>query len=125
MKTVLKTFLQFESLSNTLFPIARRVSLYLELISDESGDRTSIIVMLALSANLYSTRAEIFDKFVMYFLRFVSHEPTPTQTVFAIALKAKNAKFKVAVGDICCHTTVIFCERASVDVSEVISIVFT
>ena len=55
----------FESLSNTPFPIAIRVSLYLELISDEHGERTSIIAMVALSVNHYSTRAEIFDKFVM------------------------------------------------------------
>ena len=41
-------------------------SLYLELISDERGDRTCIIVMVALSANHYSTRADIFDKFVMF-----------------------------------------------------------
>ena len=40
----------------------RRVSLYLELISDERGDRTSIIVTVALCAKHYSTRAEIFDK---------------------------------------------------------------
>ena len=51
-----------ESLSKTPFPIARRVSLYLELISGRCGDRTSIIVMVALCANHYSTRAEIFDK---------------------------------------------------------------
>ena len=54
-----------ESLSNTPFPIV--VSLYLELISDEHGDRTGIIVMVALSDNHYSTRAEIFEKFVMFF----------------------------------------------------------
>ena len=50
-----------ESLSNTPFPIVRRVSLYLELISDEHGDRTSIIATVELSANHYSTRAEIFE----------------------------------------------------------------
>ena len=66
-------YLLFESLSNTQFPITRRVSLYLELISGKRWDRTSIIVMVALSANHYSTRAEIFDKFVMCFLRFVLH----------------------------------------------------
>ena len=31
-------------------PIVRRISLYLELISDKRGDRTSIIAMAALSA---------------------------------------------------------------------------
>ena len=35
-----------ESFSNTLFPIVRCVSLYLELISDEIGDQTSIIAMV-------------------------------------------------------------------------------
>ena len=49
----------------TPFPIVRRVSLYLELISKEHGDQTDIIVMVALCTNHYSTRAEIFDKFVM------------------------------------------------------------
>ena len=42
-------------------------SLYLEIISDKRGDRTSIIATATLNANHYSTRAEIFDKFVMYF----------------------------------------------------------
>ena len=51
-----------ESLSNTPFPIVRRVSLFLEVISDERGDRTSIIVMVALSASHYSTRAEKFEE---------------------------------------------------------------
>ena len=55
-----------ESLSNTPFPIVRRVSLYLENISDDRGDRTSIIAMVAPSANHFSTRTEIFDKFVMF-----------------------------------------------------------
>ena len=41
-----------ESLSNTPFPIVRRVSLYLELISDERGDRTSIIATEARSATI-------------------------------------------------------------------------
>ena len=36
------------------FPITRRVLLYLELISGKRGDRTSIIVMVALCANHYS-----------------------------------------------------------------------
>ena len=58
-----------KSLSNTLFPITRRVSLYLELISGKRGERISIIVMVALCAIHYSTRAEIFGKFVMRFLR--------------------------------------------------------
>ena len=35
------------------------------------GDQTSIIVMVALCANHYSTRAEIFDKFVMCFLSYL------------------------------------------------------
>ena len=48
-----------ESLSNTPFQITRRISLYLELISGKRGDRTSIIVTVALCANHYSTRAEI------------------------------------------------------------------
>ena len=51
-----------ESLSNTPFPIVRRVSLYFQIESDERGDRTGIIVMVALSANHYSTTAEIFYK---------------------------------------------------------------
>ena len=34
-------------MSNTPFPIFRRVSLYLELISDKRGDRTSIIATTA------------------------------------------------------------------------------
>ena len=61
-----------ESFSNTPFPITRRISLYLELISDKRGDRTSIIVMVALSANHYSTRAEIFDKFGFFSIYLIN-----------------------------------------------------
>ena len=46
---------------------------YLELISDERGDRTSIIAMVALSVNHYSTRTEIFDKFVMFVMAKCMH----------------------------------------------------
>ena len=38
-----------ESLSNTPFPIVRCISLYLELLSDEREDRTSVIAMVALT----------------------------------------------------------------------------
>ena len=53
--------------------LVKCVSLYLELISGRCGDRTSIIVTVALCANHYSTRAEIFDKFCysVVFLRYI------------------------------------------------------
>ena len=66
-----------EGLSNTPFSIVRRISLYLELISDKCGDRTSIIATAALSANHYSIRAQIFDIVPSYFgcnLKYISVE---------------------------------------------------